>query len=397
MGDSIGSRFARESWALYATGMLLITSRMLVRIRRRGVKQLQLDDYFTVNAGFWYTLLCVALNQVASGGGSNYMTDEEIAQLTPESIKERVIGSKWVIVSEQGWIVTIWSLKACMLLIYLRLTTGLSQRRIVNAIAIYVAAGFVACQLALFLSCRPFHHYWAVPAPEPQCSTYSHYLLTNAVLNISSDICMLLVGLPLIFTVQLALPQKIVLGIIFGMGIFVVAASVVTKIFCLVPALVTADYIFWYFRETTVALYVTNIPLMWPLLLDYFPAFRKWLRKSRTSADTDKDVGSGLSGSKHSLGQRLSQFTRKPIHTMRLNEFPLESFKHGDRIHSEDCEWNPKQSQERIVSSGEKPSGMIDGQSSGIKREVVVTIDHSFITDPDEASIQSQSDSSTRT
>ena len=50
------------------------------------------------------------------------MTPEEKAALTPETTKERIVGSKWVIVSEQAMILTIWSLKLCMLCIYRRLT-----------------------------------------------------------------------------------------------------------------------------------------------------------------------------------------------------------------------------------------------------------------------------------
>jgi len=75
-----------------------------------------------VFAVVWYTILCVALNEVASGGGSNLMTEEDIKNLTPESHAERVRGSKWVFVSEHAMVLTIWSLKACMLIIYARIT-----------------------------------------------------------------------------------------------------------------------------------------------------------------------------------------------------------------------------------------------------------------------------------
>lgn len=52
----------------------------------------------------------------------NYMTAEEGTSLTLQIIKDRVEGSKWVFVSEQAMVVTIWSLKLCMLFIYGRLT-----------------------------------------------------------------------------------------------------------------------------------------------------------------------------------------------------------------------------------------------------------------------------------
>src|SRR5213079_2187459 len=50
----------------------------VARIRRLSIRELQLDDYLLVLASGWYTLLCVSLNKVANGGGSNLMTEEDI-------------------------------------------------------------------------------------------------------------------------------------------------------------------------------------------------------------------------------------------------------------------------------------------------------------------------------
>ncbi len=92
------------------------------RVRKLGITKLQADDYIMVNATFWYTLLAVSINKMIAGGGSNFMTPEDEVSLTPQTVKERMEGSKWVFVSEQGMIITIWSLKLCMLFIYRRLT-----------------------------------------------------------------------------------------------------------------------------------------------------------------------------------------------------------------------------------------------------------------------------------
>jgi hypothetical protein len=53
------------------------------------------------------------------------MTPDDIAALTPAIYQERVRGSKWVFVSEHAFVLTIWSFKACMLVIYARITYGL--------------------------------------------------------------------------------------------------------------------------------------------------------------------------------------------------------------------------------------------------------------------------------
>lgn len=150
MGLSFNEKFPRETWTLYGFGILVIFVRLWVfaasmrwalvdhrpssisRVRKLGITKLQADDYIMVNATFWYTLLAVSINKMIAGGGSNFMTPEDEASLTPQTVKERMEGSKWVFVSEQGMIITIWSLKLCMLFIYRRLTyvASPSERRL---------------------------------------------------------------------------------------------------------------------------------------------------------------------------------------------------------------------------------------------------------------------------
>ena len=178
------------------------------RIRRLGILNLQTDDYLMMFAVVWYTVLCVALNQVASGGGSNLMDDDDIKNLTPKIHAERESGSKWVFVSEHSFLLAIWAMKSCMLVIYARITyvlplllplllclnatwiltehrEGLRQRRWINYLAIYVGLGFVATELSLFLICRPLSNYWAVPTPDCMRETRNLRIWDMPLLTIS--------------------------------------------------------------------------------------------------------------------------------------------------------------------------------------------------------------------
>ncbi|KKK14858.1 hypothetical protein AOCH_001767, partial [Aspergillus ochraceoroseus] len=285
LGPEFSRGFARETWTLYGVGMLSVALRFIARIRRLGIQNLQSDEYIMLFAAFWYTILCVALNKVASGGGSNLMTQEDINNLTPTNKEERVQGSKWVFVSEHAFVLAVWSLKVCMLLIYGRITEGLSQRKWVNYLAVYVAAGFVGVELSLFLICRPLSNYWAVPTPNYQCSSYQYYEIIQGCISISADIFMLLIGLPLLLQVKVPLKQKLILVVIFGMGIFVIVAAILNKVYCLVPSLISYVYMNWYFREATVAILVTNLPLIWSLLRDVFPALKSWTGGSKRAND----------------------------------------------------------------------------------------------------------------
>ncbi|KAL4871325.1 hypothetical protein BDV12DRAFT_164615 [Aspergillus spectabilis] len=320
MADAaFGRSFARETWTLYGVGMLGVVLRFIARIRRLGIQNLQSDDYVMVFAVIWYTVLCVALNQVASGGGSNLMTQEDIDNLTPEIHDERVKGSKWVFVSEHAFVLAIWAMKVCMLIIYSRITEGLRQKKWVNYLAIYVAIGFVGVELSLFLICRPLSNYWAVPTPNSQCSTFQYYEIVQGCIAISGDIAMLLIGLPLLMQVRIPLKQKLILVILFGMGIFVIVAAILTKVYCLVPSLISYVYMNWYFREATVAILVTNLPLIWSLLRDVFPALKSWTGGSKRGTNRYR---SGAWTSKASGYKNYGP----PSHLRSGDDFPMQNY-----------------------------------------------------------------------
>lgn len=99
-----------------------LTSTSTARIRRFGIRNLKLDDYAMANGVVWYTILCVAFNQIKFGDGSNLMEPDEIAALTPEIRTSRIAGSKWVYVSEHSMILAIWSTKICVLVLYAGIT-----------------------------------------------------------------------------------------------------------------------------------------------------------------------------------------------------------------------------------------------------------------------------------
>lgn len=73
---------------------------------------------------------------------------EDVSQYSRAEIDSRVFGSKLVLVVEQMQILTIWLVKACMLIMYSRMTMALPQHRVVIATAIYVGVTFVGAVLS---------------------------------------------------------------------------------------------------------------------------------------------------------------------------------------------------------------------------------------------------------
>ena len=68
-----------------------------------------------------YTVLIVGM-QVIANTSSNLIPPDHDDEFSPEEIKVREHGSKMVLVVEQCMCVTIWTIKACLLIMYSRLT-----------------------------------------------------------------------------------------------------------------------------------------------------------------------------------------------------------------------------------------------------------------------------------
>jgi hypothetical protein len=110
----------------------------------------------------------------------------------------------------------------------------------------------------------------------------------NAVFNISTDLLILGIGIPPVMKTRLSIQQKMVLGIIFGMGAFVIVAAICRLIYCTVPSLVSYVYMNWYFREASVAVYVTNLPPIWALLRELFPKIHVFGYSNRRTTTKSK-------------------------------------------------------------------------------------------------------------
>lgn len=97
--------------------------------------------------------------------GSNYMSPEVAASLSPEEVEMAVYGSKMTLVLELFTLTCVWSAKACLLFLYHRLTESLTRRRqAVVLVSCFCAVSYVLT-VVLFLAywCQPIEEYWRVP------------------------------------------------------------------------------------------------------------------------------------------------------------------------------------------------------------------------------------------
>jgi hypothetical protein len=89
------------------------------------------------------------MSKVVNTSSNLIPPDEDVSQYSQAEINTRVLGSKLVLLVEQMQIATIWLVKACLLIMYFRMTAVLPQRKLVIATSIYVAVTFVGLPFQL--------------------------------------------------------------------------------------------------------------------------------------------------------------------------------------------------------------------------------------------------------
>ncbi|KAF9877958.1 hypothetical protein CkaCkLH20_04534 [Colletotrichum karsti] len=275
------SDFTTEAFTLLGVAIGVIFLRTYARISAVGIKHLQADDYLMLLVACTYsaeTALAYSVGAYWRGLANNGMTDEERRNLDPSSEEYmiRVNGSKTQIA---GWItyscLVLWPAKAAMCTFYLRLTEGLhNYHKRIYAGFILIVVTWLAVFLSIIFSCYPIHKNWQInPDPgnfcQPAISKIN--ILVTVVLNVLTDLYLLSIPIPMLWTSKLPMRKKLGLIVLFSGGIFVTMAGILRCVLIIKDPVGGAQQAgSWAVRETFVAVVTTNVPMIFPLL-------RKWL------------------------------------------------------------------------------------------------------------------------
>ncbi|KKK15454.1 hypothetical protein ARAM_005772 [Aspergillus rambellii] len=214
----------------------IIIMRLAARVLQLGSpKRLQWEDAIMVGVLVAFCIMTAGLVTVGRLGANEIPLGTPLDEIGPPSIADRVLGSKWVIITEQMFLATVWGSKACLLLLYKSITTGLElHRRLVLIISVITAFSYLLIQICFFVVwCRPFHHYWAIPATSMNCSVYTDHLILVLSANVTTDLLMMGIPLPLLIQARLSIWKKVTLCGIFSLGIFVIFCGCLSKYYSL--------------------------------------------------------------------------------------------------------------------------------------------------------------------
>ncbi|KAL2826871.1 hypothetical protein BDW59DRAFT_171688 [Aspergillus cavernicola] len=265
-----------ESFALLGLGLVFILVRIYVRWTQVGPSNFQLDDYLMPLAGLVFAVevsLAYLVGAKYNGLTNSYMTDEERATLDPDSQEyhNRVMGSKIQVAGWSLYVMVLWLIKFCLAIFYSRLTNGLSHLPArVRLAYILLGVTYLAVALTIVLSCQPMQKFWQIsPNPGNTCQPTRSmaYVLVVMIPNVLTDLYLMSIPLPLLWTVRIGIRRKITLMGLFSGAIFIIMAAIIRAVTIITAGpdgAVSGSK--WACRESFVSIIVANLPILQPLI-----------------------------------------------------------------------------------------------------------------------------------
>ncbi|KAF5712832.1 integral membrane protein PTH11 [Fusarium mundagurra] len=267
-----------EIWILYVIGTAMIGARIFCRTKMVGYRNYDWDDYLVIAvAGMWTAAPVIGqvFVQGAEGRHTSDLTFEERKNMSEEDSKKWAYGSQMFLLGLTG-----------------RVVRGLWTERFVKPLMVVVILSVVVIIITLAATCRPFHHLWQVwPDPGRQCVPQNlTFFVVILVFNLATDICIMLIPIPVLVGIQTNRLKKFGLFLLFSLGFFCMFAAIL-RFVLIFNASVSA---LWSMREDCVGIFVGQAPMVTPLLKRRF-----WVMAGYA---TDK---TGNSQTPHYNGSRL--------------------------------------------------------------------------------------------
>ncbi|KAJ6788241.1 hypothetical protein PWT90_10622 [Aphanocladium album] len=284
--------FQIEAWVEYAIGITILFSRIGYRTKLVGLKNWTGDDYFAVAAVCFLSGETAMLQVIGQWGSIVGMTDEKALKLSEHEKENIVKGAKADIAGWCLYITLIWCLKACMLFFYRRLTLDTFQKRLVLVAGVAWICSYLATIGVVLLRCLPFKRNWQIyPYPGDECGTPNQIFLTLVITNVTTDLLILYIPLPLLWVVKIPLGKKIIYCLWLTTGVFVIVASLLRCVLSIRYANEVDVSTIWAIRETFVGIICVNAPIIGPWLVKKGSIWAHSISSSRGSSKHDPNGG----------------------------------------------------------------------------------------------------------
>ncbi|KAM4067161.1 hypothetical protein HRG_001157 [Hirsutella rhossiliensis] len=272
--------FAVESWTYSILSTVLIIGRIALRWRTQSFSGLSGDDFLMAAAiplSMAGTAASYIIEAEMHGLANNGLTPEQRNALDPDSDewRLRVKGSQTHLA---GWLLytsLLWILKLCWLFYYRRLGDRVDRMTLKVTLGFsFCAVTFLAVLFTILFGCWPVSKHWQInPDPGNFCYPAISELQAWTVVctNLTTDLYIMTIPIPMIWRARISMMKKFGLGTMFCGGLITIAFGAARCSLILQDDSKSGESAArWSDRETFVAIILTNVPVLFPLIRQYF-------------------------------------------------------------------------------------------------------------------------------
>ncbi|KAF4930352.1 Satratoxin biosynthesis SC1 cluster protein 4 [Colletotrichum viniferum] len=219
--------------------------------------------------------------------------------------------------------------KLSIILSYLRVFKVATTQKICKAMLVVLAFYGAWTVFGSIFMCVPVQAFWG--DGTGRCMDRLAFWFSNAVLNIATDIIIVVIPIPLIRTLQISRKQKIALIMVFAVGGFVCITSII-RLRSLYEISISPDtsrdgvhIATWSGIEINVAIICASAPALKPLIAKAFP---KLLASTQRSNMRSGQLYGGTAGESHHMQSMKSRTGKKPSHNIAI-ETKIEVMSHN--------------------------------------------------------------------
>ncbi|KAF2703235.1 hypothetical protein K504DRAFT_508151 [Pleomassaria siparia CBS 279.74] len=298
--------------ALTTLAVTLVTARLVTTFKNIG--WLGVEDAFMVASSMCLVVFCIILSQASKYGFGKHLVD---IKKTGGDVDKAFL---WYYLSQIAYKSTITFNKLAFLFLYLRIfSINWFRKMSLTMIYIVIASGIAFVTLSTF-QCTPVKKAWLKSAVAGHCVSLPWHRWTWTAFNLSTDLVIFTMPMPVIYRLQMSLGKRIGLAFIFLIGFFICLTTGL-RIKTVVRAAQAKEQTWescpanlWSFIEAAVGVICACLVSLRKMLTACFP---DGIRKSKNS---DCKPGSG-SSSKRSGPAPGSQ----KLDDLNVTEYALET------------------------------------------------------------------------
>lgn len=250
-------------WVLCGLAVVIMVIRLV--LGRLCKQKFDVGDRLTV-AAIVFSIARVAFTHVLVIWGTNNISDEyrDTHHFSKLDIYHREMGSKFTLVARSLYILLLWTQKFVLLEFYKKLVKDMpwAKATLICYLVIFIIT-FCLSIIFTFVECRPFSLYWVVIPDPGKCTEAIIQLFVVGILNMSTDLLLIALPIPILLQVHLSITKKVQLGFLFCVGFVIVIITAVRIPRTLKNPGSETFRITWTTGEFLAATFVANAPTMY--------------------------------------------------------------------------------------------------------------------------------------